>query len=342
MKKHYLISGGAGFLGSNLTKRLLKEKNKVTVLDNLQTGNRRNIEEFEGRKDFEFIEHDIVDKFESTEAIDYVLNLACPASPPRYYEDPVRTLETNSIGTKNMLDLALAHNARFFHTSTSEVYGDPTEHPQRESYFGNVNPYCKRSCYDEGKRYAEALIFEYRHEKNLNTGIIRIFNTYGPMMDPYDGRVVTNFIRQALNGENITIQGDGMQTRSFCYVDDQIEGMMRMIHSDEEGPINIGNPGEFTMNKLANLVLKLTNSKSKKIHVEAALSDPKQRKPDITLAKERLGWEPKIALEEGLKRTIKWFEELAKSEEWAYAEPETAPLINLNPLQTESEEVIAE
>ena len=305
--KHYLISGGAGFLGSNLTKRLIGDGNKVTVIDNLQTGSQRNLNQFLENPNFAFIKHDIIEPIELTEHFDYVLNLACPASPPQYYKDPVKTLETNSIGTKNMLEIALKNKARFFHTSTSEVYGDPKEHPQKETYFGNVEPYCKRSCYDEGKRYAEALIYEYRYQKGLDTGVIRIFNTYGPMMDPDDGRVVTNFIKQALRGEDITIQGTGNQTRSFCYVDDQVEGMMKMIHSKEEGPINIGNPGEFTMNELADLVLKLTESKSKKINVEAASSDPKQRRPDITLAKEKLGWEPKIQLEEGINRTIEWF-----------------------------------
>ncbi len=305
--KHYLISGGAGFLGSNLAIRLCNEGHKVTVVDNLQTGNKRNLDILEKEPNFKFVEHDIIEPINIEEKIDFVLNLACPASPPQYYKDPVRTLETNSIGTKNMLELALKHEARFFHTSTSEVYGDPKEHPQKETYFGNVDPYCKRSCYDEGKRYAEALIYEYKNLYNLNTGIIRIFNTYGPMMDPEDGRVVTNFIKQALSGEDITIQGTGEQTRSFCYVDDQIEGMMKMIHSNEEGPINIGNPGEFTVNELADLVIKLIGSKSKKIYVEAASSDPKQRRPDIMLAKEKLGWEPKIQLEEGLAKTIEWF-----------------------------------
>ena len=305
--KNYLISGGAGFLGSNLVTRLLNEGNKVTVIDNLQTGNKKNLESFTGNPNFKFIKHDIIDPINLDDHFDYVLNLACPASPPKYYKDPVKTLETCSIGTKNMLELALKNKARFFHTSTSEVYGDPLEHPQKETYFGNVEPYCKRSCYDEGKRYAEALIYEYRHEKGANTGFIRIFNTYGPMMDPEDGRVVTNFIFQALNNEDITIQGDGNQTRSFCYVDDQIEGMVQMIHSEEEGPINIGNPGEFTINELAQKVIKLTNSKSKIVYTPPASSDPKQRRPDITLVKKKLGWEPKIELEEGLKRTIEWF-----------------------------------
>jgi len=305
--KSYLISGGAGFLGSNLAIRLIKEGNKVTILDNLQTGRTNNLKDLENNPNFKFVEHDIIKPFETNEHFDYILNLACPASPPQYYKDPIKTLETNSIGTKNMLDLALKNNARFFHTSTSEVYGNPKEHPQKETYFGNVEPYCKRSCYDEGKRYAEALIFQYRALHGLNTGVIRIFNTYGPRMDPEDGRVVTNFIIQALKGTDITVQGTGEQTRSFCYVDDQIEGIMRMIHSGEEGPINIGNPGEFTILQLAEMILKLTGSKSKIIKVEAALSDPERRRPDISLAKEKLNWEPKVNLEEGLKKTIEWF-----------------------------------
>lgn len=302
--KTYLVTGAAGFLGSNLVIRLIKDGHKVIALDDLFTGRMRNLEEVKDHQSFRFINHDIRKPLEVTEKIDVICNLACPASPPKYYLDPIRTLETSSIGTQNMLKLALLKNARFFHTSTSEIYGDPLEHPQNESYFGNVNPYCKRSCYDEGKRYAEALIYEYRNEKALNTATIRIFNTYGPKMDPDDGRVVTNFIKQALRGEDITVQGDGEQTRSFCYVDDQIDGMVKMINSGEEGPINIGNPDEFTILELADMVIKLTGSKSKIIHIDAAESDPKQRRPDISLAKIKLGWEPKVKLEEGLKKTI--------------------------------------
>lgn len=303
---HYLVTGGAGFLGSNLVIRLIKDGHKVTVVDDFYTGRKNNLKELEGHKNISIIEHNIIKPLNSAEKIDVVCNLACPASPPKYYLDPIRTLETSSRGTKNMLDLALEHGAKFFHTSTSEVYGDPLEHPQKESYFGNVNPYCKRSCYDEGKRYAEALIYEYHNEKNLDTAIIRIFNTYGPKMDPDDGRVVTNFIKQALRNEAITMQGDGTQTRSFCYVDDQIEGMIRMINANEEGPINIGNPDEFTILELADLVIKSIDSKSKIVHMAAAESDPKQRKPDISLAKEKLGWEPKIKLEDGLQKTIEY------------------------------------
>lgn len=301
-----LLSGGAGFLGSNLAVRLINDNHQLIAIDDLSTGNRQNLDELLIHPNFKFIKHDIRQPINIDKKFDYVLNLACPASPPRYYEDPIKTLETNSIGTKNMLDLAVKNQARFFQTSTSEVYGNPLEHPQKESYFGNVEPYAKRSCYDEGKRYAEALIWQYRHLHHLDTGIIRIFNTYGPRMDPKDGRVVTNFIDQTLNNQDITIQGTGEQTRSFCYIDDQIEGMLKMIFSKEEGPINIGNPEEFSINQLADLVIKLTNSKSKKIYTVAAVSDPERRRPDISLAKSRLGWEPKVDLEEGLKKTIKW------------------------------------
>lgn len=306
--RSYLISGGAGFLGSNLAIYLLKAGNKVFVIDNLSTGQKKNLTELKTFKNFQFKKHDIVVPLKINQKFDYVLNLACPASPPRYYGDPIHTLETSSIGTQNMLEVAKKNKARFFQTSTSEVYGDPLEHPQKENYAGNVMPYCRRSCYDEGKRYAEALIWQYRNVYKVNTGIIRIFNTYGPRMDPDDGRVVTNFIMQAMTGKDITIQGTGKQTRSFCYVDDQIEGMVKMINSKEEGPINIGNPDEFTISELARLVVKLTGSKSKIIHVEAAESDPKLRRPDISLAKKKLGFKPKIKLEEGLKRTIDWFQ----------------------------------
>lgn len=310
--KTYLITGVAGFLGTNLAFRLLDEGNLVVGVDNMITGMEKNLKELSKRGNFKFIKHDIIEPIKIDESLDYVLNLACPASPPKYYLDPIHTLETSAIGTKNMLELALEKGARFFHTSTSEVYGDPLEHPQKESYFGNVEPYCKRSCYDEGKRYAEALIYEYKNEKNLDTAMIRIFNTYGPWMDPEDGRVVTNFMLQALSGKNITIHGTGKQTRSFCFVDDQIDGMMAMIHSKEEGPINIGNPDEFNIKELAEKVIKLTNSDSKIIYQDADESDPNRRQPDITLAKKELDWEPKVKLEEGLKKTIEWFKSYEK------------------------------
>lgn len=306
--KKYLVSGAVGFLGTNLCLRLLSEGHSVIGVDNLLTGTRENLKYLKKNKNFSFIKHDIIKPIKISAKLNYVCNLACPASPPRYYKNPVHTLETNSMGTKNMLELAKKNKARFFQTSTSEVYGDPQVHPQTEKYFGNVEPYCKRSCYDEGKRYAEALIWQYHNLYKVDTAIIRIFNTYGPYMDPEDGRVVTNFVKQALSGLGITIQGTGRQTRSFCYVDDQIDAMMKVIHSKEEGPLNVGNPGEFTITELAKLVIKLTGSKSKTVYVEAALSDPKQRQPDISLIKEKLGWEPKVELEEGLKRTISWFE----------------------------------
>lgn len=307
----YLISGGAGFIGSNLIKKLLETPDaKVVCIDNLITGKKENITEFFSNQNFQFIEHNIIEPIKIDEKIDYVLNLACPASPVGYRKHPVETLEVSSIGTKNMLEIAKKNSARFFHTSTSEVYGDPLEHPQKESYWGNVNSYGERSCYDEAKRYAEALIYYYKKDFGANTGIIRIFNTYGPKMDPYDGRVVTNFIRQALKGEDITMFGDGKQTRSFCYISDQVEAQMKMIHSDIEGPINIGNPNEFTMLELAEKVLKLTGSHSKIIYNPLPKDDPTQRKPDIAKAKDLLDWEPKVELEEGLKATIAWFKEI--------------------------------
>ncbi len=308
--KQYVISGGAGFLGSHVTKRLLGQGHKVTVFDSLVTGSLHNLDEVKDHPNLLFSKHDIRTSVHVEGLVDYVCNLASPASPISYFQIPIQTLETNSVGTKHMLELAKEKGARFFHTSTSEVYGDPHIHPQPESYFGNVNPYCLRSCYDEAKRYAEALIFAYRHTYNLNTGMIRIFNTYGPYMQPDDGRVVSTFIRQALKNEDITVQGTGLQTRSFCYVDDQIDGMMKMIHSDEEGPINIGNPHEFSVTDLAHLVIKLTGSHSKLVSIPAALSDPKQRRPDISRAKQKLGWEPKIELEEGLQKTIYWFRQI--------------------------------
>jgi len=304
----YLISGGAGFIGSNLIKRLLEiPEAKVICVDNLITGKKENLAEFMDRPNFQFIEHDIIQPINLSEKIDYVLNLACPASPVDYRKHPIETLEVSSIGTKNMLEIASQNKARFFHTSTSEVYGDPLVHPQKESYWGHVNSYGERSCYDEAKRYAEALIYYYRNDFGVNTGIIRIFNTYGPKMGAYDGRVVSNFIRQALDGEDITIYGDGKQSRSFCYIDDQVEAELKMIHSDLEGPINIGNPDEFTMLELAEKVLAQTGSKSKLVYKPLPKDDPTQRKPDITLAKEKLNWEPKVKLDEGLEKTIEWF-----------------------------------
>ncbi|MCX6812245.1 MAG: GDP-mannose 4,6-dehydratase [Candidatus Berkelbacteria bacterium] len=308
--KKYLIAGGAGFLGANMAKRILTAGGEVVVIDNLQTGNRRNLDQLKRFPRFTFVKHDICQPIKSRGQFDFVLNYACPASPPKYYLDPIKTLETNSIGVENLLKFAHKNSARFFQSSTSEIYGDPLEHPQKESYSGNVWSYSMRSCYDEGKRFAEALIYQARRQKSLNSGIVRIFNTYGPMMDPDDGRVVTNFIKQALSGEEITIQGSGNQTRSFCFVDDQIEAQMKFIHSDLEGPINIGNPQECTMLELAEKVIKLTKSSSKIIHVAPAISDPTRRKPDISRAKKLLGWSPKISLEAGLTKTIKYLREM--------------------------------
>ena len=308
--KNYLIAGGAGFLGANIAKRILKAGGRVLVIDNLQTGSGRNLAELGKNRRFRFKKHDIRQPLKFRGKFDFVLNYACPASPPKYYLDPIKTLETCSIGTENLLKFALKNDARFFQASTSEVYGDPLEHPQKESYAGNVESYTMRSCYDEGKRYAEALIYQARQQKGVNTGVVRIFNTYGPLMDPDDGRVVSQFIKQALSGDDITIQGSGNQTRSFCFVDDQIDAQLKFIHSDLEGPINIGNPEEFTMLELAEKVIKLTDSKSKIIHIAPVISDPKKRKPDISLAKKQLSWRPKINLDSGLKRTISWFKKI--------------------------------
>lgn len=302
-----IVAGGAGFLGSHLIESLLKKGEEVICVDNLITGFEKNIQVFKAKPNFKFLKHDINKPFDVEGKVDYIANLACPASPVDYRAHPLETLEVCSNGIKNLLNLAVKHKARFFHTSTSEVYGDPSVHPQLETYWGNVNSYGERSCYDEGKRFAEALIYIYRHDLGLNTGIIRIFNTYGPRMQPNDGRVVSNFIRQALRGEDITIYGDGKQTRSFCYVSDQIEGQLKMLFSGEEGPMNIGNPGEFTMVELARKVIKLTSSKSKIVYKPLPKDDPMKRRPDISLAKEKLGWEPKVNLDEGLQRTISWF-----------------------------------
>ena len=280
---------------------------RVICIDNLITGNLDNIKHLRSNSNFQFIKHDICRPFAVKKKIDYIENLACPASPIDYRNLPLATLKVNSLGTQNMLELARRHKARFFHTSTSEVYGDPREHPQKESYWGNVNPYGERSCYDEGKRYAEALIYIYRHDHGVNTGMIRIFNTYGPRMRPEDGRVVSTFIRQALADDDLTIFGDGTQTRSFCYIDDQIDAQIKMIYSNEEGPVNIGNPGEFTILELAHKVIELTDSRSQIVFRPLPKDDPSQRRPDITLAKEKLDWTPIIDLDDGLKKTISWF-----------------------------------
>src|SRR3989344_557047 len=309
----HLLTGGAGFIGSHLAERLLGMGERVICVDNLITGNLDNIKHLRSNPNFQFIKHDICQPFAVKEKIDFIENLACPASPIDYRKLPLATLKVNSQGTKNMLDLARHHKARFFHTSTSEVYGDPKEHPQSESYLGNVNPYGERSCYDEGKRFAEALVYIYRHDHGVNTGMIRIFNTYGPRMRPRDGRVVSTFIRQALAGEDLTVYGDGSQTRSFCYIDDQIDAQIKMIYSNEEGPVNVGNPCEFTMLELARKVIELTGSGSRIVFEPLPPDDPTQRQPDITLAKVKLDWAPKIELDEGLVKTIDWFKHQTSS-----------------------------
>ncbi|MBC5641691.1 UDP-glucuronic acid decarboxylase family protein [Parabacteroides segnis] len=308
--KQILVTGGAGFIGSHLCERLLKDGNNVICMDNYFTGLKQNIVHLLDNPYFELVRHDVT--FPYYVEVDEIYNLACPASPIHYQFDPVSTTKTSVIGAINMLGLAKRTKARILQASTSEVYGDPIVHPQEESYWGNVNPIGLRSCYDEGKRCAETLFMDYHRQNKVDVKIIRIFNTYGPRMRPDDGRVVSNFIMQALKGEDITIYGDGKQTRSFQYVDDLVEGMVRMMASENfTGPVNLGNPGEFTMLELAEIILKMTNSKSKIIFTPLPSDDPKQRKPDITLAKEKLnGWEPKIRLEEGLVDTIKYFKSL--------------------------------
>lgn len=308
MKKRILVTGGAGFLGSHLSERLLKEGNEVICLDNFFTGSRNNIHHLLDDKNFELVRHDIT--FPTYLEVDEIYNLACPASPVHYQFDPVQTTKTSVIGAINMLGLAKRLKIKILQASTSEVYGDPEVHPQPETYKGNVNTIGPRACYDEGKRCAETLFFDYHRQHELKIKVMRIFNTYGPRMHPNDGRVVSNFIVQALKGEDITIYGEGTQTRSFCYVDDLIDGMYRLMNSRDgfTGPVNIGNPTEFTMVELANLVIELTNSKSKLSYRPLPQDDPLQRKPTIALAKKELDWEPKIQLLDGLKSTIKYFD----------------------------------
>jgi UDP-glucuronate decarboxylase len=310
-RKRILVTGGAGFLGSHLIDRLLEQGHEVLCADNLFTGTKRNVDHLHNHPRFEFMRHDVC--FPLYVEVDEIYNLACPASPVHYQHDPVQTTKTSVHGAINVLGLAKRLKCKVFQASTSEVYGDPSVHPQPESYWGNVNPIGPRSCYDEGKRCAETLFFDYHRQHGLPIKVVRIFNTYGPRMHPKDGRVVSNFIMQALAGEDITIYGDGSQTRSFCYVDDLIEGFLRLMASgpDLPGPVNLGNPGEFTMIELAELVLKITGSKSKLKHLPLPADDPKQRRPDITLAKEKLGWEPKVPLAEGLRQTVDYFRNLA-------------------------------
>lgn len=307
-----LVTGGAGFLGSHLCERLLREGHEVICLDNLFTGRKRNILPLLENPHFEFIRHDVVDSFKVE--VDQIYNLACPASPVHYQHNAIKTIKTSVMGAINCLGLAKRLGARVLQASTSEVYGDPAVHPQQESYWGNVNPIGIRSCYDEGKRCAETLFFDYHRQNGVDIRVMRIFNTYGPNMDPNDGRVVSNFICQALRGEPITIYGEGSQTRSFCYVDDLIDGMIRLMNKDGvTGPVNIGNPGEFTIKELAQKVISLTGSASTLVHEPLPGDDPKQRRPDITIAREQLGWEPKIPLEAGLQRTIPYFRDLLNS-----------------------------
>jgi UDP-glucuronate decarboxylase len=306
MTKRILVTGGAGFLGSFLCERLVAEGNDVICLDNFFTGRKKNIEHLLGKKNFELMRHDIT--FPVYLEVDQIYNLACPASPVHYQHNPVKTIKTCVLGAIHVLGLAKRVGARVLQASTSEVYGDPFMHPQQESYFGNVNCIGIRSCYDEGKRVAETLFFDYHRQNDVAIRVMRIFNTYGPRMHPNDGRVVSNFIVQALKGENITIYGDGMQTRSFCYVNDLIDGMIRLMNQDALiGPVNIGNPGEFTIRELAEKVIALTNSSASIVYQDAPQDDPRQRRPDITLAREKLGWEPRVPLEEGLVKTIEYF-----------------------------------
>jgi UDP-glucuronate decarboxylase len=310
MKTKILITGGAGFLGSHLCDSLIKRGDEVLCIDNFFTGRKENVEHLLGNNSFELLQHDVA--FPLQVKIDRIFNLACPASPIHYQSNPIETTKTIVIGAINMLELAKKHNARILQASTSEVYGDPVVHPQKENYWGNVNPIGMRSCYDEGKRCAETLFFDYYRQYKLEIKVMRIFNTYGPRMHPQDGRVVSNFIVQALNGENITIYGDGQQTRSFCYVDDLIDGMIRLMDSsvDITGPINIGNPGEFTILELAERVLRLIGGKSQITFQPLPEDDPKQRQPEIRIAKEKLNWAPKVQLEDGLKETVKYFRQI--------------------------------
>jgi UDP-glucuronate decarboxylase len=310
LEKRVLITGGAGFLGSHLCERLLANGSIILCVDNFFTGTRRNIEKLLDHKHFEVIRHDVT--FPLYAEVDEIYNLACPASPIHYQHDPVQTTKTSVHGAINMLGLAKRLRAKILQASTSEVYGDPDVHPQREDYWGHVNPVGPRSCYDEGKRCAEALFFDYKRQHNLQIKVARIFNTYGPRMHPNDGRVVSNFIVQALLGRDITVYGDGMQTRSFCFVDDLIDGLIRLMDTapNTTGPINIGNPGEFTIIELAQMIVSEVGSRSKIVYRPRPENDPKQRQPDISLAQEVLGWRPRIALKEGLTKTIAYFEQL--------------------------------
>lgn len=312
--RRILVTGGAGFLGSHLCERLLSEGHEVVCLDNYVTGQERNIRHLRDSSRFRAITHDVALPF--TADVDEIYNLACPASPPRYQADPIQTMKTSVLGALHILELARERGIKVFQASTSEVYGDPKVHPQPESYWGHVNPIGVRSCYDEGKRCAETLFFDFSRFHNVNVKVVRIFNTYGPRMHPDDGRVVSNFIAQALQDEDITIYGDGSQTRSFCYVDDLIDGFVRLMNAPDEvrGPINIGNPGEFTILELARLVTELVNSRSQIVYRPLPTDDPRQRRPDILEAERQLGWRPTVRLADGLRMTIDYFDELLRKE----------------------------
>lgn len=311
--KRILVTGGAGFIGSHLCERLLKEGNEVVCLDNFFTGSRRNLVPLLNNPYFELINHDVTLPFHYE--ADEIYNLACPASPIHYQFDAIQTVKTSVMGAINALGMANRTKAKVLQSSTSEVYGDPMVHPQTEEYWGNVNPIGLRSCYDEGKRCAETLFFDYHRQNNVRIKIIRIFNTYGPNMNPHDGRVVSNFIVQALQDKDITIYGTGQQTRSFCYVDDLVEGMIRMMDTPDDvtGPINLGNPGEFTMLELANEIIDIIGSRSRIVHQALPSDDPTRRRPDIAKARQILGWEPKVALREGLEKTVAYFEGLLRT-----------------------------
>ena len=318
MFKRILVTGGAGFIGSHLCTRLVDEGHDVICLDNFFTSQKLNIADLLSRPNFELIRHDVTHPFWLE--VDEVYNLACPASPVHYQHNAIKTIKTSVLGTIHVLGMAKRRGAKVLHASTSEVYGDPDVHPQPESYRGNVNPIGPRACYDEGKRCAETLCFDYHRQNGVNIRVVRIFNTYGPRMHPYDGRVVSNFIVQALGGQDLTIYGEGRQTRSFCYVEDLVEGLVRMMAAPDDfiGPVNLGNPGEFTVLELAEKVLRLTGSNSRLVHRPLPVDDPTQRRPDISLARQRLGWEPRVALDEGLARTIEYFRSIDLSR---YAPP---------------------